>query len=242
MKLENQLLENQLIEKSKKYWESYYTGADAGILIGSLWVDDLVSIQFNLTNNKSPLYGYMSEEYDAVSRGTIIVQGQFGIAFKERGYLYKILEKYRRLSSLKEFKTIDELIDYNDIAYENVSGKHRPDRWGYIDRQYENKIAGGFDIVVLFGDPGNTYRGGTVVTLNDVHLTSQSLVTEPTGDPITEIYTFFAKTINAHIPDTKSIDEVIQVSSLPSTKNKQKIEEYTSAKNSDIINHDKMFA
>lgn len=69
------------------YSYDYYTGSQVKVFFGDIWVDDIISIQYNLTQGKTPLYGYASQHYDAVAKGTIIVNGQITIAFKEVGYL-----------------------------------------------------------------------------------------------------------------------------------------------------------
>lgn len=215
-------------EKEKKlgYWEDYYTGCDVGIFIGDIWVDDVVTIQYTLTNNKSPIYGYMSEKFDAVTRGTTIVQGQFAIAFKETGYLTTILKNYQYKNG-NASRTIEELLGESELEkrsyIDKKTGKEvvefigvgsaelaftnaeqgtpdRADRWGYLDMAYGNIIDKGFDIVVTYGDVNEQFRGGTVEKLNEVHITSRSIVCEPTGEPIAEMYNFFARTYNESLP------------------------------------------
>lgn len=175
------------------YYEEYYSGTDAVVLIGSTWVDDIVTLQYTVTNNKSPVYGYMSEKFDAVAKGTVVVQGQFAIAFKEVGYLSKILEDYKKTSYIKE-REIGVLEE--ETGYYNGIGKHRVDRFGYVNRTYGNKVdVNGFDIIVVYGDfSGN--RGGTIEVISNAHITSKSTVVEPTGEPIAEIYSFFARDLN----------------------------------------------
>jgi len=194
-------------EKNKKlgYWEDYYAGADVGIFIGSMWVDDIITLQYNLTNNKSPIYGYMSETFDAVTRGTTIVQGQFAIAFKETGYLTTILENYKKENPAK-ITTIEQLLEEREgtaelaFSEKEKGNPRRADKWGYLNTKYGNIINRGFDITITYGDVSEEFRGGTVETLNNVHITSVSKVCEPTGDPIAEMYAFFAETCNENIP------------------------------------------
>lgn len=194
-------------EKEKKlgYWEDYYAGADVGVFIGGLWVDDIITIQHTLTNNKSPIYGYMSEKFDAVTRGTTIVQGQFAIAFKETGYLTTILENYKK-ENAGNITTIEETLEAQagtaELAFTKAEQGTPPrvDKWGYLDTKYGNIISKGFDIIITYGDINEQFRGGTIEKLNEVHITSISKVCEPTGDPIAEMYSFFARTSNEDLP------------------------------------------
>ena len=88
---------NQVTTKKRKnfltYPYDYYAGQMARIFFGHIWVDDIVTIQYALNQNKMPVYGYASQQFDAVARGQIIVNGNFTIAFKETGYL-NIINNY----------------------------------------------------------------------------------------------------------------------------------------------------
>lgn len=103
----NQVLgpQNPFNQPSRDNYQSYpydyYSGADAKIFFGDIWVDDIVTIQFNVSQSKTPIYGYASQLYDAVAKGQVIVQGNLTISFKETGYLNIIqylLEQQRRNS------------------------------------------------------------------------------------------------------------------------------------------------
>lgn len=72
------------------YPYDYFTGTDCKIFFGDIWVDDIVTIQYNVSQNKAPLYGYASQTYDAIAKGQVLVQGTLTIAFKEVGYLNTI--------------------------------------------------------------------------------------------------------------------------------------------------------
>lgn len=194
------------------YFEDYYTGCDAVVLIGDIWVDDIITIQYSITNNKSPIYGYMSEEFDAVAKGTVIVQGQFVVAFKEVGYIPKILQQYKdrkyTIPSKREFSTIEKRIGSEvenqfagiDRSIESSGleqgGLVRADHFGYSNSPSGGKVdVDGFDIIVVYGNIGG-FRGGTIETINSIHITSKSLAVEPSGEPIAEIYSFFGKCVN----------------------------------------------
>lgn len=71
----------------RTYPYDYYSGADCKVFYGDIWVDDIVNIQFNVNQNKTPIYGYAAQNFNAVAKGRVIVNGTFTIAFKETGYL-----------------------------------------------------------------------------------------------------------------------------------------------------------
>jgi len=180
------------------YWEDYFSGSDVGVFIGDTWVDDIVTIQYCLTNNKSPVYGYMSENFDAVAKGTRIVQGQFVIAFHEVGYLSRILDDYQT----KNKSGTSQKNALGTYTKQVTTGMFTPvDKFGYIDSAHGSYIArDGFDIFVTFGDVSGSVRGGTAEIINNCHITSRSLVCEPSGEPIAEVYSFFARGLNEYTP------------------------------------------
>jgi len=84
------------------YPYDYFCGTDAKIFFGDIWVDDIITIQYNINQTKTPIYGYADQEFAAVALGNIIVQGTLAIAFKETGYLNVIqymLENQRNTST-----------------------------------------------------------------------------------------------------------------------------------------------
>lgn len=92
------------------YPYDYYTGTHARIFFNHVWVDDIITMQYSFKQNKSPIYGYASQKFDAVARGQIIVNGNFTIAFKETGYLSLIHKQINNLKTKKQ--TQEEILNY----------------------------------------------------------------------------------------------------------------------------------
>lgn len=272
------------------YPYDYYAGTDCKIFFGDVWVDDIITLNYSVGQTKTPIYGYASQNFDAVAKGQIVVEGQFTIAFKETGYLNIIqatLEeqrvnasdmiqgKIRKLQENDQQKFIPGLTTINDDSKEKVDFSYSANGTPQIIRQaqtieqvltskkaatvlnshfggtsandfedfaeiledsiwgdsngktieLENKLkrADEFDytgnggiltakghnyadvlnIMLTFGDINDTRAEHTMVVLNDVHITSTSMVVTPNGDPIGESYTFIARDINKSI-NTKS--------------------------------------
>ena len=80
-----------------RYNIEYYSGSAARLYIGDVLVDEITSFSYQRQNGKRPLYGYDSQYFDAVSKGTIMINGSFTINFKEAGYLWLILDRYRQM-------------------------------------------------------------------------------------------------------------------------------------------------
>ncbi len=89
----NQLLLNRVYDKD------YFSGTQAALYIGDVFVDEVASYAFRVNQSKTPIYGYASDLFDAVTKGPVLVTGQLAINFKESAYLYLILMRYKRLES-----------------------------------------------------------------------------------------------------------------------------------------------
>ncbi len=89
----------------------YFSSNQAALYIGDVFVDEVIALSYSVQQSKSPIYGYASQLFDAVSHGTVLVQGQFSVNFKESGYLWLILHRYKRFQN-----AVDETISrYNNV-------------------------------------------------------------------------------------------------------------------------------
>lgn len=68
------------------YQYDYYCGSQVKIFFGDIWVDDVITIQYNVQQGKQPIYSYAAQNFDAVAMGTVLGEGMLVIAFKEVGY------------------------------------------------------------------------------------------------------------------------------------------------------------
>lgn len=84
---------------NRVYDREYFSGTQAALYIGDVFVDEVTAYEFEVNQTKTPIYGYASQLFDDVSKGPAIVQGQFSINFKESGYLFLILNEYRKLKA-----------------------------------------------------------------------------------------------------------------------------------------------
>ncbi|MEI4281674.1 hypothetical protein [Tetragenococcus halophilus] len=82
----------QAFNNGKSAPKEYFSGANAKVWFGDIWVDQLSSIQFSLVENVQPIFGFNSYTFDRVAHGNRYVQGQFSINFTKNGYLQSILD------------------------------------------------------------------------------------------------------------------------------------------------------
>lgn len=73
---------------------TYFSGCDVSIYFGDIWIDEINSLEFRLTEKKAPIYGYNSYTWDAIALGSRMVSGSFVLNFREAGYLNNVLKKY----------------------------------------------------------------------------------------------------------------------------------------------------
>ena len=78
--------------------EEYFSGSDISIHFGDTHIDEITSIQFGLEERVAPIFGYNSYTFDAAARGQRVAQGAFTIAFKEAGYLHRVLDHIGQLT------------------------------------------------------------------------------------------------------------------------------------------------
>ena len=79
-----------------EYNLDYYSGAQAAVFFEDVLIDEVTSLQWTVQQNKVPIYGYASQTFDEMAKGTIIVQGSFSINFVEAGYLWATLDRLRQ--------------------------------------------------------------------------------------------------------------------------------------------------
>lgn len=83
------------------YNVDYFSGAQCAIYIGDTWVDEVTSLSYVVSQDRTPLYGYADQLFSAVSKGQVIIQGEFTINFKEAGYLFLLLDRYQTIMNGK---------------------------------------------------------------------------------------------------------------------------------------------
>lgn len=75
----------------------WFSSSQCALFIGDILVDEVTSLNFVVQQNRRPLYGYADQYFRQMSKGQVIVQGQFSINFKEAGYLFLILNNYKEI-------------------------------------------------------------------------------------------------------------------------------------------------
>ena len=283
------------------YKQDYYSGSQAKVFMGDIWVDDIITIQYSINQSKQPIFGYASQNFDAVAAGTVMGEGTMAVAFKEVGYMNVIrsyIEEQRKGASIvnnqiasrlaagdtdeyrssaysarlqgtmnpgliRKSETIEEILDtlantnkkdargkytntpkfqnpnYQGRDFEDLAEVLEDSIWG----DFNGKVFGGMEnalkridqfdeitngqgdmlgiksannahtftnyeavtnILITFGDTSDTRSEHTMTVLNDIHFTGTSVMVNPTGEPIAEVYNFFFRDINKTVTNRNS--------------------------------------
>jgi hypothetical protein len=86
------------------YNVDYYSGSQVALYIGDTWVDEVTSLSYIVRQDRKPIYDYANPLFRDMSKGPVLVQGEFTINFKEAGYLWLILDRYQTLMNDRESK------------------------------------------------------------------------------------------------------------------------------------------
>jgi hypothetical protein len=164
----------------QRFSTEYFSGCDVAIYFGDVWVDDIVSIDFTLAENVAPLYGYASYTYDAVARGTRLINGRFVIAFKESYYIPAIandiawkmkhdelVEKPFEFQSTHMEDTIEGILSAaKNMArdeFEDMADEYEKSLWGGSSLESMNsRVAEQERTSYFYPDNPNSHRQGNL--------------------------------------------------------------------------------
>jgi hypothetical protein len=250
----------------ERYSTDYYAGIQVACYIGSVWLSDLTMIQWEANQAKRPFYGYKSQKWDVMAKGTQIIQGGFAMNYIHTNYLNMVMAKYRELTETNTGHTqiieaeltrfIDDLSNgsntgsinastltytasgvassqdsnFAHLGYDTKQKVLQDFYWGNPGGNPSNKVIAAdnlpaFDIVVSFGDyPATPGQGAdefisshTLKVLTGIEILGHSTQISITGEPIQEIYTFAARSIDT--PLTR-IPKELKIASAPETNAK----------------------
>lgn len=129
-------------ENYRTYPYDYYSGTDCKVFYGDVWVDDIVAINYNVSQNKTPIYGYASQNFNAVAKGQVIVQGTLTIAFKETGYL-NIIQRITETQKQNAYEVIKRRRDISVAKSDYKLAKFDPSINYFGEQPKNSRIAVG---------------------------------------------------------------------------------------------------
>lgn len=181
----------------------YFSSIDADLYFGDQYIDEVVSIQWQVQQNVLPIFGYNSYTFDDIAVGNRIVNGQFAVNYTESNYLTKVMKAMKKISR-------------------QMYGEDKPaiSAFSDADRQRRNTPIwdAGFDLLVGYGEKTkDAYE--QIIILDCCQLTGCAQQLDSNGEPILEIYSFVARDMkfseitttnkdNSNKPSTNVIDEL----------------------------------
>ena len=100
----------------------FYSGSQATIWLGNIMLDDIAAIQWVRSQNKMPIYGYASQYWDAVAKGTVMINGNFTINFRQQGYLQAILDLIQKLYTNLQPSDAQKKVEFSKVTWPAIEG------------------------------------------------------------------------------------------------------------------------
>ena len=69
------------------YEADFYSGAQIQVMIGDILIDNAVGISYQISGDRTPVYGFGSEYFAFVAKAPVFIRGSLTIAFKESFYM-----------------------------------------------------------------------------------------------------------------------------------------------------------
>lgn len=211
---------------------NYPSPAEVKVFINeNMWVDDVYRIDYNLTNQRIPLYDYTSQFFKGVAEGHSIVQGQLIINYRFPGYLKYAIEQrlvkdpsvtrpmneaadaFRDLSEGTDADKVRKLLAYKragSLSYAKQLMSYNGEDNNTNDRNFNSSLTHSkisFNIKITYGGTEALHSK----TIENCYIIGESQVisasavangdTSSSGMPIYEIYSFFGKRIIDQITD-----------------------------------------
>lgn len=173
----------------------YFSQLDTEVYFGAEQIDEIVAIDFTISEPKLPIYGFNSFYANRIVSGRRTIQGTFAINFTSTTYLLNIFNKIDdSILKAKYNPTGSELLlDYESLLYrcegEDTTGL------GIGNNAIFSKI---FDITLSYGygkTEGKQTYNCCWQTLVGVQIVDYRQALDTEGNPILDMYSFIAKDI-----------------------------------------------
>lgn len=148
------------------YYDYYFSGEDVKIYIDGLFDQedelDIATFAYSIQQQKQPLYGFWSYNYDAVMYGTRIITGEMSLYTRYPQRMTKLLQKasanrMKRENKKYNQKIISKVNENDDINLEKYWSMSQLDR---ITTEYESSVVdranifsahAPFNFVIIYG-------------------------------------------------------------------------------------------
>ena len=173
----------------------YFSQLDTEVYFGAEQIDEMVAIDFTISEPKLPIYGFNSFYANRIVSGRRTIQGTFAINFTSTTYLLNIFNKIDDSILKAKYNPTgsDLLLDYESLLYrcegEDTTGL------GIGNNAIFSKI---FDITLSYGygkTEGKQTYNCCWQTLVGAQIVDYRQALDTEGNPILDMYSFIAKDI-----------------------------------------------
>jgi len=140
--------ENDVTSKGKKlvnndyvlFPREYFSGSEIFIIFGDMPIEDISELEFSMSQQTQPIFGYGSFTWDAMMTGSRFINGNFRINFKEAFYIQSVLNKLLtrkpELSNLEKSVNLTGTINELNSQIKNLSA----DELRTLSKAYEDRL------------------------------------------------------------------------------------------------------
>lgn len=139
----------------------YFSGAQMNMYIGDVLIDEVTSLNVMVRQQKMPVYGYADQLFAKVAAATVLVQGTFTINFKESGYLYTVMERYKSLTGGIGAPILSPFISnksFSGLPKDRTGGAKQSSQSGFLRRQNIEQISAAVDSITSGQSNGQPIR------------------------------------------------------------------------------------
>lgn len=125
------------------YYDYYFSGEDIKVFIDGLYEPqdelDLATFAYSIRQEKQPLYGFWSYNYDAIMYGTRLISGEFTIFTRYPRRMTEFLEKAARIRSIESSrgpknKVVSRTMPASNSSYEDELNIQKYWAYSQLDR------------------------------------------------------------------------------------------------------------
>ena len=176
---------------SSAFLKRYYSNIDAEIYVNGNWAEDISSIQWDISQQTTPLYGYNSYIFDDVAQGARLINGSFTIAFTKPRIIDELIKSYISTKSGASISSYEDTreslstikVKLNENGREITSNDVHQPIWSQ----------GSFDIDILCGEYETASGGPVHIILKDCYITGCRSMRNKDGGVAEELYSFIAR-------------------------------------------------
>lgn len=184
----------------------YYSSIDASIYINGEWIEDITDINWTVSQNTLPLFGYNSYIFDDVAQGQRMINGMFIINFTKPNKIPEVIATGNAAEYVNGKKV--SIKDESELKIGNGGNFEIDENWiinseNLATKQNANAIIDNpkhyhvwkdrFDIDIVCGEADEKSGPPVHIVLINCYITGSAQQRNSGGDVAVEQYNFIAQ-------------------------------------------------